>query len=341
MAGPKAEPDHSVHVNTSDANSGHHARIRAALGDARRELIDLSRRNRLLHSPRAGKRPHCLEAVGADIDTLFVTLARSGKAVVFSSADETQTFSLEDLSASNRMRLHTRLQQDALDRRLLKLFREAQTYEEEQGVNILFVAFGFLQWFEDPRSEVPSWAPLLLVPAVFERRQGREAFVLKARDEELVINELLREKLQVHGIDLPDIPDGDEWLPSRYFDLVGKLIASETRWQVDRSAVGLGFFTFSKFLMWRDLDATAWPSEGLLLDHPLLSVLLDDGTKLDPSPPLAADDEPIDKLIDLASAVHLLDADSSQALVVEEARLGRNLVVQGPPGTGKSRNLRR
>ena len=37
--------------------------------------------------------------------------------------------------------------------------------------------------------------------------------------------------------------------------------------------------------------------------------------------------------------VHVLDADSSQSLVIEEAKRGRNLVIQGPPGTGKSQTI--
>ncbi|MGO9475635.1 MAG: AAA domain-containing protein [Rhodomicrobium sp.] len=54
---------------------------------------------------------------------------------------------------------------------------------------------------------------------------------------------------------------------------------------------------------------------------------------------VSGDEEPIDGKIDLTSAVHVLDADSSQAVVVEESRRGRNLVVQGPPGTGKSQTI--
>ena len=37
--------------------------------------------------------------------------------------------------------------------------------------------------------------------------------------------------------------------------------------------------------------------------------------------------------------VHVTDADSSQAVVIEEVRRGRHLVVQGPPGTGKSQTI--
>jgi hypothetical protein len=34
-----------------------------------------------------------------------------------------------------------------------------------------------------------------------------------------------------------------------------------------------------------------------------------------------------------------MDADSSQAVTIEEVRRGRNLVIQGPPGTGKSQTI--
>jgi very-short-patch-repair endonuclease len=91
-------------------------------------------------------------------------------------------------------------------------------------------------------------------------------------------------------------------------------------------------------MMWRDLDPTAWPN-GMLLDHPLLNVLLGEHADFETLPPLVDDDKPIDEHIDLSKCVHVVDADSSQAIVVEEARDGRNLVVQGPPGTGKSQTI--
>ena len=37
--------------------------------------------------------------------------------------------------------------------------------------------------------------------------------------------------------------------------------------------------------------------------------------------------------------VHVTDADSSQAIAIEEVRRGRHLVIQGPPGTGKSQTI--
>jgi len=66
----------------NDAHDPPLKRIADTLEDARRELIDISRRNRLLHTPRTGRRIHCLEFIDVDPDTAFVELARGGKGVL-------------------------------------------------------------------------------------------------------------------------------------------------------------------------------------------------------------------------------------------------------------------
>jgi Protein of unknown function (DUF4011) len=141
-------------------------RIGRFLEDARRELIDISRRNRLLHAPRntdraaggggasgAGGggaepprtvRPHCLEFLNVDLDAVFGTL-REGKVFGF-DAERPESEILDNRSRGRvPLRFQTQLAPDALERRLLRFFREARGIEEEQGVNILFLVFGFLK----------------------------------------------------------------------------------------------------------------------------------------------------------------------------------------------------
>ena len=55
--------------------------------------------------------------------------------------------------------------------------------------------------------------------------------------------------------------------------------------------------------------------------------------------PLCDEEEHIDDVLEPHELIHVLDADSSQTLVVEEAKRGSNLVIQGPPGTGKSQTI--
>ncbi len=221
---------------------------------------------------------------------------------------------------------------------LTKIYRDERTLEEEQGISTLYLALGFLKWFDSEHSEEASFAPLLLVPVSLDRDQRRDGYVLSGRDDDIVVNVSLREKLRDFEIALPPIPEGDDWKPSDYFLSVGQAVARQRRFDVDQTAVGLGFFTFSKFMMWRDLDVDVWPN-GNLFEHVLLSTLLGEGGEFDNGPPLVSDDEPIDHRIDLSTAIHVVDADSSQAVVIEEARSRRNLVVQGPPGTGKSQTI--
>src|SRR6516162_3701722 len=65
--------------NSSDSQgrpSPHRHLLKWARDQARRDLVDLSRRNRLLHAPLGGKRPWCMAIVGHSPDELFDKLHR-------------------------------------------------------------------------------------------------------------------------------------------------------------------------------------------------------------------------------------------------------------------------
>jgi hypothetical protein len=109
------------------------------------------------------------------------------------------------------------------------------------------------------------------------------------------------------------------------------------RWEVLPNDIQLGFFSFTKFLMYRDLDPENWPNAGKITEHPLIERLLGGGSEI--VTPLIGDDDKIDALIHPAQTCHVLDADSSQAVAIVEVSKGRNLVIQGPPGTGKSQTI--
>jgi very-short-patch-repair endonuclease len=334
------------------------ARIKLAIDQARRELLDPSRRNRLLHAPLTGKRPWCMAIVGHDPDELFRMLCREENFCGYAfdgSGEQDEQGDVSDRNtpvalfssqpsppgtkSSARPHLQTRLSPEKLERRLTKIFREERTLEEEQGISTLYLALGFLKWFDSDHSDEPSFGPLILAPATMARVRGTDGYALYGRDEEIVANISLREKLRADfGVVLPEIGEDDGWTPSTYFAAVATEIARYRRWEVKPDWIGLGFFTFSKFMMWRDLDAAAWPQNGLL-GHSLLNLLVNEEAIFEDHVPLAAQDEPIDDQIDISKAVHVVDADSSQAVVIEEALRGRSLVVQGPPGTGKSQTI--
>lgn len=129
-------------------------------------------------------------------------------------------------------RIQTGLASESLQRRLLRLFYDARTYEEEQGVNILYLAIGFLKWFEDDNSDEARFAPLLLVPVDLSRGNVSSRFKLKSRGEEVATNLSLQAKVLQFGIRLPDVPEDEDFSPVDYFEAVRRCIGEKPRWEV-------------------------------------------------------------------------------------------------------------
>jgi very-short-patch-repair endonuclease len=235
-------------------------------------------------------------------------------------------------------KLQTRLTGKTLQSRLLRQFYDARMFEEEQGVNIHFLAVGFLKWYESDSSTQERNAPLLLVPVRLERQTAGAKFKLEALDEDIVTNLSLQAKLkQEFNVDLPDVPDDEELVPSAYFERVRTAIAGQKRWQVQENDMVLWFFSFAKFLMYRDLDPKTWPEGASVSEKDNVVAVFDGGFRSEP--PILDGDDNLDRVLDPANLLHVVDADGSQSVVIEEVRQGRHLVVQGPPGTGKSQTI--
>lgn len=229
--------------------------------------------------------------------------------------------------------------EEELDARLTDLFRLARASFEEGGANVLFLAFGFLAWTRGG-GMAPVRAPLLLVPAALTRTSVRAGFRLTRHDEEARLNPTLVEMLaQDFGLDMPDFADG---LPG---DESG--IDVEGIWRIVRGHVRdlkgfevtgevvLSTFSFTKFLMWKDLTERT----DLLKRSPVVRHLLE-------TPKLAYGDatgfpapERLDAEHPPAGIFTPLLADSSQVSAILAAAAGKDFVLFGPPGTGKSQTI--
>lgn len=360
--------------------------IRQKLDAARRELLDLTLRNRLINTPRRKTRSSSIEVIDEKSAEVFRILVGDGKAMSFDPRAENE---IEEKSAtasacaqpgcddwSDRSpagdahalesdesdgalvqpedealdehgiaarhkdaRLQSAMQSEKLQTRLLRMYYDARTAIEEQGVNILFLALGFVKWYESDSSDVERFAPLVLVPVELNRSSARSRFTIRFADDDITTNLSLKEKLKVDfGVDLPELPDAEDIDLPAYFEQVRAAIAAMPRWEVLDDDMVLGFFSFAKLLMYRDLDADNWPAEKKnIIEQPLVKAVLADGFAYES--PLVAEDASIDELLSPSSTMHVVDADSSQSLAIEEVRRGRNLVIQGPPGTGKSQTI--
>jgi len=102
--------------------------------------------------------------------------------------------------------------------------------------------------------------------------------------------------------------------------------------------VELDFFSFAGFSLYRDLDPNSWPeTPGFEHTRLLRSLLLGEPVLGTDGPGFDADT--IDEKLHAVDVLHVVDADPSQIAVIEDAKAGRSLVVEGPPGTGKSQTI--
>ena len=335
--------------------------IARKLEQSRRDVLDLSLRNSLLNF-RPSKR------WGIEIEyelsaEIFRILVEKQRVMYFLPAPETETepgAGDEDEELPSELltvlaetevdsagpayrhvdnKLQTPLERATLNRRLRETFRQARSSIEEQGVNTLYLALGLLRWYESDKSELERTAPLILVPVRLDRTDVRQSFKLSWTEDEIETNLSLEAKLKNDfDIRLPEMPREDDLEVSNYLKQVANAVGRLQRWFVDENAIHLGFFSFSKFLIYKDLDASQWPEEAQPADHPVVRTLYDpEGFRSEPA--AISEDDHIDDHPNTADLVQVVDADSSQTLAVVDAVEGKNLVIQGPPGTGKSQTI--
>ena len=321
--------------------------VAARLEADRKGLLDLTLRNPLLNfRPRS----RSLEVVGESSAGLFRTLVVDGKAMSFlhdpraaepEDSSDGPTAEGEPaepipsppplLTDQGDLKLQTSLTAEGLEAKLLAIYLNARSSIEEQGVNTLHLALGMLRWFGEDASKALR-APLVLVPVDLERSSARDRFRLRHEGEEPGGNLSLAEKLLAeYRIELPPFPEDEPDL-NGYYDAVASAVSGRDRWEVARDSAVLGFFSFGKFLMYRDLDAAGWPDDARPGDHPIVRSLLGVGFPGSTSPD--DDGQPIadDPRI-------VVDADGSQARAIHDVAEGKTLVIQGPPGTGKSQTI--
>lgn len=234
--------------------------------------------------------------------------------------------------------LQTALDAESLQKKLFYINQQARSAVEEQGVTILYLALGFLEWKDSPTAETFCRAPLVLIPVELERAGVGACFHLKWTGEDIFTNISLKAKLIDLGIDLPEfeMPE-DKSEIDEYFDAVASAISSCADWKVTAN-IYLSFFSFTKFVMYKDLDVASWPTDKSPAEHPLIKAIFEPETVSQDTRSIFDEDE-VDTKLKAHDLYHVMDADPSQIAAIEELKIGRNLVVEGPPGTGKSQTI--
>jgi DNA polymerase III delta prime subunit len=314
-----------------------------------RKLLDFSLRNNLINT-RIGKR--VVPFVSFGIDHLEDNLQdgkdynitpcpnekiEPGEGGMYDSSQQAAKYNqyVSELIANNRIVSY--LTETELQHSLKHIYRTARTAIEENGANSLFLALGMLRWYETAKSTQPRFAPILLLPVDMVRKGGNN-YIIRKRDEDIILNitlvELLKQNFKINLDQLRDLPKDESGVDVKLiFTLIRRAIINQRKWNVLEEAL-LGLFSFNKFVMWNDIHANA----DKLKENAVVSSLIEGHNKLEPF-----EDEADARLIDKNNAPMdfsiPLDVDSSQMEAIVESGKGHSFILHGPPGTGKSQTI--
>ena len=233
-----------------------------------------------------------------------------------------------------------------LEARLRKISGSAETAIEESGANILYLALGFLEWYENRESDISRLSPLFTLPVKVERtgldkKAGAYSYTLQLKDDNLISNITLREKL-ANDFDLILPLIDDETTPESYFQLIrSTILKHQPRWKLRRQA-SLVLLNFAKQAMYEDLDPNNWPEHSSIEEHPLIDMFFSSQGEADGGGESFTyePEHTLDEIADIHENFPLIyDADSSQHSAIVDVVNGKSLVIEGPPGSGKSQTI--
>ena len=264
-----------------------------------------------------------------NIDDFFEALYRKKKTFKFYNNNE-QPLKYEP----NNLQLITSQKGQEQLKKLNKLRLEAKRSLEELGVNSLFVVLGTLYWYDKDKPDDKLISPLLLLPVKLDKESRREIYKLSVIEDEIIINPALSEKLkQTFSIELPTQESIQDLSCSQAISLIQQVISEHETWEINNN-IFLSIFLYAKAALVEDIIK----NQDKIINHPILQAISGNLTNYQANykePRLA---NQLD-FIRPELVFQILDADSSQQVVIESAKAGSSFVVQGPPGTGKSQTI--
>ncbi len=312
------------------------------------KLLDMGKRNRLLNFKETKR--STLKITYPEADSLYKTLV-SGKKLTISESPV--SIPLESVVSQNgaaplnppgpyaRQYVDTSaLMAESetsleLTKTLYHLRMKAKTAVEETGANILYLAFGFMEWTD--LQKVPLKSPLVMLPLELRRETLLSPYTISMYADDVVINPTLCYKLEAdYGIKIEADIDDEEFTISGLLARVTAMLAGKSKLKLKvTSEVWIGLFSFLKINMYLDLKNNAQQ----IMENPIIQAICGDSSALAAVPPDITSPADLDKIVQPADTYQVVDADSSQQLAIMAAKSGVSFVLQGPPGTGKSQTI--
>ena len=349
----------SIKPSNAPSELNNHLAGKTAIGEDRpitrqkiweRKLLNLSLRNSLLNfRPTKGSFQIMTHDIGKledhladgkelklmEVPSEWVISLRDPKLFeIENDVDLINTISESEFSSG---RVRTFLKEDDFKKTVEGLRRAAVTSLEENGANTLFLALGFLRWYETKLSEKPRYAPIVMVPIELVRSTKTKGYILRSRQEETRINITLLEYLrQDHDINikgLDPLPEDDHGVDiPLIMNTMREAVKMKTGWNV-LSLAFVGLFSFGQFVMWSDITNRADD----LAQNKVVSSLINGQLMWNPiDESVFTNSDDVNSLLNMAVPV---DVDSSQLRAIKAAAAGQSFVLHGPPGTGKSQTI--
>jgi len=307
------------------------------------ELLDTGKRNKMINF-RETKRA-TLKIVTPSFDDLFNEIVINDKSLTFQRPVDEDT----DIRVFNLLNLMNKLSApiDAAlgDIRTEKSFDEAkQSLKhlrnksrlalDEQGTNILYLVFGFIQW-KEKNAKHDDWikSPLVLVPVSISIESVKAPFQLKRIDDDIVVNPTLQHLFENDfGIKLPEIDHEPSLTDLNKFLTEMEKLASEKGWKIVKECQ-IGLMSFLKINMYNDIVK----NEDMIRDNPIIRAFCGEENEVSSIKEEIEDTLQVDKKAE--KMYQVVNADSSQQEAIELSKQGVSFVLQGPPGTGKSQTI--
>ncbi len=314
-----------------------------------RKLLDFSLRNTLLN---LYLRNRAIQIISFDVDRIEDNLQDGEEYLIshkpnidfhFDSSEKLIRSKLYEqelrLLISNDIehhRLHSFRTESETRIILRNIYRASRNAIEESGANSLFLSIGTLRWFETDISQVPRYAPLLLLPVDIVYKKSN--YYIRTRDEEISLNitliEFIRQNYGIRIGNLDSLPKDNHGVDVKLiFAIIRDALKGQKRWDIEEECV-LGTFSFSKFLMWNDIHS----HHKQLIENPIVNSLVSNRLTWIPEPDIDNLKE-FDLHVSPAETALPVPVDSSQMKAIIKGGKTHSFILYGPPGTGKSQTI--